>query len=161
MNHTTLAVVPVLLDRLVATGLVLTCWIAAPAAQRTQTPTNEPAHNVYVLTGCLERGDSPTAFRLTRASAVGQAPPRQGASTQTEPDVYELQAVSSVSEQGFSSEKLQPEVGTRVELTIRPVEAALPAPPQPASTNAAAKPAESPRPRFSVHKLERLADSCK
>ena len=150
MYHTTLA-----------TGLALTCWIAAPAAQRTQTAANEPAHNVYVLTGCLERGNSPTAFRLTRASTVGQAPPRQGTSTQTEPDVYEVQAVSSVSEQGFSSEKLQPEVGTRVELTIRPVEAALGAPPQPASANAAEKPAESPRPRFSVHKLERLADSCK
>jgi hypothetical protein len=145
-----------------ATSLALTCWIAAPAAQRTtQTPTNEPAHNVYVLTGCLERGDAPTAFRLTRASAVGQVPPRQGASTQTEPDAYELQAASSVSEQGFSSEKLQPEVGKRVELTIRPVEAALPVPQQPASTNVAEKPAESPRPRFSVTKLERLADSCK
>jgi len=145
-----------------ATSLAVTYWIAAPAAQRTtQTPTNEPAHNVYVLTGCLERGDAPTTFRLTRASAVGQTPPRQGASTPTEPDVYELQATSSVSEQGFSSEKLQPEVGTRVELTIRPVEAALPAPPRPASTNVAEKPAESPRPRFTVTKLERLADSCK
>ena len=143
--------------------LALPCWIAAPAAQRTQTPaTNEPAHNVFVLTGCLERGDTPTAFRLTQASPVGQTPPRPSTSTQTEADVYDLQATSAVSEQGFSSEKLQPEVGKRVEVTIRPVEAALPAPPQPAATNAnTQKPAESPRPRFSVTKLERLTDSCK
>jgi hypothetical protein len=151
MKHTTLA-----------TSLAMTCWIAAPAAQRTQTPApNEPAHNVFVLTGCLERGDAPTAFRLTQASAIGQTPPRQSTSTPTEPDVYDLQATSTVSEQGFSSEKLQPEVGKRVEVTIRPVEAALPAPPQPAATNATQKPAESPRPRFSVTKLERVADSCK
>jgi hypothetical protein len=153
MTHTTFA-----------TGLLLASCIAAPAAQRTQTPTNEPAHNVFVLTGCLERGDTPLAFRLTRASAVGQTPPRPSTSaavTKPEDDVYELQATSSVSEQGLSSEKLQPEVGTRVEMTIRPIETALPAPPKPAATNAAEKAAESPRQRYTVIKLERLAGSCK
>jgi hypothetical protein len=145
-----------------ATTLALACWIAAPAAQRTQTtPTDEPAHNVFLLTGCLERGDAPTAFKLTRASAVGQAPPRQGTAASSEPDVYELQAASSVSEQGLNSEKLLPEVGARVELTIRPVEAALPTPPRPASTNTAEKPTYVPRPRLTVFKLDRLAGSCK
>jgi len=164
MKLMTLPVGPVLSDRLVATGLVLACSIAAPAAQqRTQAPANEPAHKVFVLTGCLERGDTPTAFRLTRASAIGQPPPRptpSAAVTKTE-DVYELQATSSVSEQGLSSEKLLPEVGRRVETTIRPVEAALPAPPQPAATNTAEKPIEAPRQRYTVIKFERLADSCK
>ena len=147
-----------------ATSLLVACAITTPAAQRTQAPTNEPAHNVFVLTGCLERGDTPTAFRLTRASAVGQLPPRpstSAAATKPEDDVYELQATSSVSEQGLSREKLQPEVGTRVEMTIRPVEAALPAPPKPAATNAGEKPIESPRQRYTVIKFERLADSCK
>ena len=152
MNHTTLA-----------TSLALTCWIAAPAAQRTQPATNEPAHNVFVVTGCLERGSQPSTFQLTRASAVGQLPPRPSTSTTTkDEDLYELQATSSVSEQGLSNEKLQPEVGTRVEMTIRPIEAATSAaPPQTASTNAAAKPAESARQRYTVIKFERLADSCK
>jgi hypothetical protein len=149
MTHTTFA-----------TGLLLASCIAAPAAQRTQTPTNEPAHNVFVLTGCLERGDTPMAFRLTRASAVGQTPSRPSV-TKPEDDVYELQATSSVSEQGLSSEKLQPEVGTRVEMTIRPIEIALPAPPKTGATNAAEKPAESPRQRYTVIKLERLDGSCK
>ena len=145
----------------VAMCLVLSGGITALAAQRTEAPANQPAHNVFVLTGCLERGTAPSAFRLTRAAAVGQAPPRQSTSSETEVDVYELQATSSVSEQGLSNEKLQPEVGTRVEVTIRPVESALPAPPQPAATNAAEKPAESPRQRYTVVRLERLADSCK
>ena len=148
-----------------AASLVLMCWIAAPAAQRTPEPTNQPAHNVFMLTGCLERGDAPTAFKLTRASAVGQAPVRPGTSASSTPtkgeDVYDLQATSSVSEQGLNSEKLQPEVGAQVEITIRPIEAALPAPPRPASSNVAEKPAESPRPRYTVVKLNRLAASCK
>jgi hypothetical protein len=146
-----------------ATSLVLACWITAPAAQRTQVPTNEPAHKVFVLTGCLERGDTPTAFRLTRASAVGQPPPRPttSAGVPKPEDVYELQATSSVSEQGLSSEKLLPEVGKRIETTIRPVEAALPIPPQPAAANAADKPLEAPRQRYTVIKFERIADSCK
>ena len=145
-----------------AASLLVACSITTPAAQQRQAPTNEPAHNVFLLTGCLERGDTPTGFKLTRASAVGQPPPRpttSAAGTKSE-DVYELQATSSVSEQGLNSEKLQPEVGKRVEMTIRPVEAALPAPPQPAATNAAEKPKEAPRQRYTVIKFERLADSC-
>ena len=145
-----------------STGLVVACWISAPLAQRSPAPTEQPAHQVFVLNGCLERGSAPTAFRLTRASAIGQAPPRpstSAASTQAG-DVYELQAISSVSEQGLSSEKLQPEVGARVEMTIRPVEAASSAPPLSRPAEAAEKPAESPRQRYTVLKISRLADSC-
>ena len=145
-----------------ATGLALV-WCAAPlAGQQTTAPPNqvEPAHKVYVVTGCLERGAAPSAFRLTRASAVGQiAPP---ASPDGEGgNAYDLQATSSVSEQGFSNEKLLPEVGTRVEVTIRPVEgAASPAPPRPATSGAAEKPLETPRPRYTVVMLERIAGTC-
>ena len=133
-----------------AVGLVVTFGITAPVAQRSPAPTEQPAHQVFVLNGCLERGSAPTAFRLTRASAIGQAPPRpstSAASTQAG-DVYQFQAISSVSEQGLSSEKLQPEVGAQVEMAVRPVEAASPAPPLSRPTDAAEKPAESPRQRY-------------
>ena len=146
-----------------AVGLVVTFGITAPVAQRSPAPTEQPAHQVFVLNGCLERESAPTAFRLTRASAIGQAPPRpstSAASTQ-DGDVYELQATTSVSEQGLTSEKLLPEVGARVEMTIRPVEAALSAPPPSRPANAADKPAESPRQRYTVIKINRVADSCR
>jgi hypothetical protein len=146
-----------------ATGLVVACWItAAAAAQRTAAPTEQPAHNVFVLTGCFEQGKDTSAFRLTGASSVGQAPPRPGASAATKTQnegVYELQA-ASVSEAGLSREKLQTEVGAKVEVTIRPVEATSPAPSRPASTDAIEKPIESPPQRYTVIKIDRLANSC-
>jgi hypothetical protein len=48
-------------------------------------------------------------------------------------------------------------------MTIRPVEATAgsPTPPQAASPNVEKKPVESPRQRYTVIALERLADSCK
>jgi hypothetical protein len=146
------------------TSLVVASWITAPATQQAPATANEPAHNVFVLTGCLERGIAPTAFRLTDATTVGQAPPRPSTSAasvgNTDEDVYELQAATSVSEQGFTSEKLQPEVGARVEITIRPIEAASPTPPRSISADAVEKPAESPRQRYTVITLNRRADSC-
>jgi hypothetical protein len=148
----------------VAAGLMVACAIGTPAAQRTEppTPATEPAHNVYLMSGCLERGDAPTSFRLTRAKAVGQAPPRPSASpawSRQEDEAYELQATSSVSEQGLSSEKLQPEVGRRVEMTIRPVEAVSAAPSLPVGANPEEKPVRLQR--YTVIKLDRLGDFCK
>jgi Tfp pilus assembly protein PilX len=148
-----------------AASLGLAFSMSALAAQeRLPEPTKEPAHNVFVLTGCLEKGSSPSAFRLTGASPIGQAPPRvnPSAASIVKDDVYELQAVTAVSEQGLSPEKLQSDVGARVEVTIRPVEAALApaASPQSVAPDTAKKPAEAPRPRFTVVKLNRLADSC-
>lgn len=145
-----------------AVGLALAWCAATLAGQQAAAPPNqaEPAHKVYVVTGCLERGLAPTAFRLTRASAVGQvAPP---ASPDGEGgNAYDLQATSSVSEQGFNNEKLLPEVGRRVEVTIRPVEgAASPAPPRPATPSAAERPVDTPRPRYTVVMLERVAGKC-
>ena len=149
---------------ILALSLGATFGISA-AAQRIPEPKNEPAHNVFVLTGCLEKGDAPSSFRLTRASAVGQAPPRSNATpaapeTKGE-DAYELQATSGVSEQGLSREQLQTDVGARVEVTIRPVEAATAAAPLTTSSAAAEKkPTESPRPRYTVVKIARLGGSC-
>jgi hypothetical protein len=148
-----------------ALSLVTACGITA-AAQRTPDSKTEPAHNVFVLTGCLEKGDAPSSFRLTRASAVGQAPPRSNATPPTTEtkgeDAYELQATSSVSEQGLSREQLQTDVGARVEVTIRPIEAPSGSPPPLTTASPAGekKPAESPRPRYTVVKLSRLDGSC-
>ena len=143
-----------------AASLGLAFSISALTAQeRLPEPTKEPAHNVFLLTGCLERGNAPTAFRLTRASAIGQAPPRLATPDKDE-GIYDLQAKSSVSEEGLSGEKLMADVGTRVEVTIRPVEAAAAVPPSPARQEPSPKPTESPRQRYTVVKLNRLADSC-
>jgi hypothetical protein len=64
-----------------------------------------------VLTGCLEGGSEPTsAFKLTGAIAVGQAPSAPTGSSPTTAtaikDVYELQPTSSVSEAPSSSSSL-------------------------------------------------------
>jgi hypothetical protein len=148
---------------ILAASLVLASSMTA-AAQRAPQPTNEPAHNVFVLNGCLERGDAPSSFRLTRASAIGQAPPRSNATPATDSkdeNAYELQATSSVSEQGLSREQLQTDVGARVEVTIRPVEAASGAIPLTTSSEAGQKKVpESPRPRYTVVKIARLDGSC-
>jgi hypothetical protein len=52
--------------------------MAVPSAQQQPSPTPkaEPAHNVYVLTGCLAAGvDTAATFKLTDASSIGQAAP--------------------------------------------------------------------------------------
>jgi hypothetical protein len=148
------------------TGLLLSCWIAAPLAQQPPVSTAEPAHKVFVLTGCLEGGAAPTsAFTLAGAVAIGQAPqatrsgtPPAGVSAGTS-DSYELLPIASVGEQGIKREALQSHVGKRVEVTVRPVEASLTAPSS-ASTDASAKPEESSPQRYTVTKITRLADSC-
>jgi len=148
-----------------AMSLALACGITSAAAQRTPDSKNEPAHNVFVLSGCLERGDAPSSFRLTRASSTGQLPPRSNATPPAadakDEDAYVLQPKSSVSEEGLSQEQLQTDVGARVEVTIRPVEAAsASAPLTTSSTAAEKKPTESPRQRYTVIKLARVGGSC-
>jgi hypothetical protein len=148
------------------TALVLAGWIMGPAAQQT-SPANEPAHKVFVLTGCLEGGSGPTsAFKLTGAIAVGQAPSAPTGSSPTTAtaikDVYELLPTSSVSEQGINREGLQSHIGKRVEVTVRPIEA--PAPSSSSSSSSATEPAKkvelSAPQRYTVTKINRLADSC-
>ena len=148
-----------------AMSLAMACGVTSAAVQRTPDSKNEPAHNVFVLTGCLERGDAPSSFRLTRASATGQLPPRSNATPLVrdakDEDAYELHAASSGSEQGLSQEQLQADVGARVEVTIRPIEAATGAAPLTTSSTAAEKkPSESPRKQYTVVKLARVGGSC-
>ena len=150
---------------IVGTGVLLLLWVAGPTGQQQPAAPPEPAHKVYVLTGCLEAGTATSeAFRLTGGSAVGEAPPPRASSSPARagPGVYVLQPVSSVGEQGISRERLQADVGARVEVTVRPVEI-LPSTPSPSSANSAdskSKPEEAPPPRYNVLKINRLADSC-
>ena len=145
----------------IGTGVLVTCWVVAATAQQRPEPPTEPAHQVYVLTGCLEGGDAASSFKLTGAAAVGQAPPAQKTSSPalTKPDEYVVQPVSGVGEQGISRESLQGHVGQRVEVTVRPVDI-LPNPSSSASTDAKGKPEEPPPARYTVVKIGKLADSC-
>jgi hypothetical protein len=147
-------------------GVLLACWIVTPsAAQQTPDTTKEPAHNVFVLTGCLEGGAAASAFKLTGASAVGQPPrptppgPSSAGATAGTTSVYELQPISSISEQGINREGLQTHVGKRVEVTVRPVEAPATTPSS-GSTATKVKPEEQAPQRYTVIKIGRLADSC-
>jgi hypothetical protein len=145
----------------IGTVVLLTGWIAA-SAQQTASPSNEPAHKIYVMNGCLEMGSSSTsAFRLTGAEHIGQAPPAPSATaTSKSATVYELQPVANFGEQGISLERLKSHVGRRVEVTVRPVE--VPAAPSspPRATDSADKP-ERPMPqRYTVVKISQLAESC-
>jgi hypothetical protein len=150
-------------------ALVLAGWIMGPAAQQTP-PANAPAHKVFVLTGCLEGGSGPTsAFKLTGTTAVGQVPSAPTDSSPTtaaaiKKDVYELQPTSSVSEQGINREGLQSHIGKRVEVTVRPIEVLSPAPSSSSSLSSATEPAKkaelSAPQRYTVTKINRLADSC-
>ena len=150
------------------TALVLAGWIMGPAAQQTP-PSNEPAHKVFMLIGCLEGGSGPTSgFKLTGATAVGQAPSAPTSSSPTTAtalkDVYEIQPTSSVSEQGINREGLQSHIGKRVEVTVRPIEVLSPAPSSSSSSSSTTEPAKkaelSAPQRYTVTKINRLADSC-
>ena len=105
------------------TSVLFLMWMAALTAQQQPAPTTEPAHKVYVLTGCLEAGTATSSFRLAGGTAVGQAPPARtpSASSAETTGVYLLEPVSSIGEQGISRERLQGQVGARVEVTVRPV----------------------------------------
>ena len=147
--------------RTIGTSILLICWIVAAMAQQPPAPSPEPAHQVYVLTGCLAGSAATSSFKLTGASAVGQAPPRRASSPSaaTTSDEYVLEPVSSIGEQGISRERLQAHAGARVEVTVRPV-GVLPSAPSSVSTDSKDKPGETAPPRYTVIKINRLADSC-
>jgi hypothetical protein len=136
--------------------------IAAPAAaQQAQAPPKEPAHKIFVLTGCLTGGGQAetAAFKLTGGAWVGQAPPERSAAA-PDKDVYELLPTVGLTEQGIARAELQKHVGQKVEVTVRPVEVG-PGPSQ-SSTPAAstAKPEQVPPQRYTVSKIKSLAGSC-
>jgi hypothetical protein len=145
---------------------VLILQAAASLAQQLPSPPNEPAHKVYVITGCLARGSTSTsAFTLADATAVGQAPPGDPSNTDAEAAAgtrsYDLQPVSSVGEQGINRETLESHIGNRVEVTVRPVEASIATPTTGTPNTPAAKPEQAtPRP-YTVVKIGKVPGSCR
>jgi hypothetical protein len=146
-----------------ATGVVLILQVAALLAQ--QSPPNEPAHEVYVITGCLERGSASTSvFTLADATAVGQAPPGDPSNTDAEAVAgtrsYDLLPVSSVSEQGITRETLESHAGNRVEVTVRPVETSHATSTKSTPNTTPAKVEKSTPRRYTVVKISKMLGSC-
>jgi len=151
------------------TGVVLILQVAASLAQQSPSPPNEPAHKVYVMTGCLERGSAQTSvFQLVDASSVGPMPPTDRSNTEVTDGTrsYEVLPVSSVSEQGINRETLESHVGSRVEVTVRPMEApTTPSPTTPStatstSTTTTAKVEQSSPRRYTVVKISKVPGPC-
>ena len=133
-------------------------------------PEAKPAHNTFVLAGCLEAPlTESSAFRLTSAEPVGQAPPARAAqspgtatgTTGAKP-VYQLQPVSAVNHAGVDAAALKPHVGQRVEVTVRPVETGGPAAPSTATApvQGTAAPVDPVPQRFSVTAIKRISGTC-
>jgi hypothetical protein len=154
-------------ETVLGSAIVVSCWIAAPAAQQQPAPTatQPPAHNVFVLTGCLKAGDTPATFKLTDASSIGQAPPAGAAEpgavgTTGQKASYLLRPVSGVNAQGMKEEDLKTRVGQRVEAVVRPIESAAPAPSAGLEAVQAAKPSEPAPQPFSVTEIRRVIGTC-
>ena len=145
-----------------ATSIVFVFQVTESLAQ---SPPIEPAHNVYVLSGCLEGSSAPTPlFKLVDAMPIGQAPPSDPPKTEAGVDAtraYDLLPVTSVSEQGVARETLARHIGTRVEVTVRPVEPSIaPSTTTRTSENTAAKLEQSTARRYTVVKINKLPGSC-
>ena len=148
---------------IVGLALVFGGLLAAPAAaQQAQAPAKEPAHKIFVLTGCLT-GGGPTetaAFKLSGAEWVGQIPPERSAASPDGKDVYELLPTVGLTEQGIARAELQKHVGQKVEVTVRPVEVA-PGPSQSSTPAASTAKLEQAAPqRYTVSKIKSLAGTC-
>jgi hypothetical protein len=153
---------------LILGSIVAVVCLAVPFAQeqRAPAPKTEPAHNVFVLTGCLmaDAAATPT-FKLTDATSIGQPPPgRAGVAgavgTSGEKASYELRPVSGVNAQGKDAEALKPHVGHRVEVVVRPVEAPAPAPAAGLASAETAKPVAPALERFTVTEIKRATGRC-
>ena len=98
-------------------ALALGVLFASPlAAQQAQAPPSEPAHKIWVLTGCLTGSPAETAaFKLTGAASVGQAPPEPTTASADGKgkDVYQLLPTSGLTEQGIGRAEMQTHVGKR------------------------------------------------
>jgi hypothetical protein len=150
-------------------SVVAVVWcVAAPFAQQQRTPpaTAAPAHNVFVLAGCLKAGaDSTAPFKLTEASSIGQPIPGAvdpgAVGTSGEKGSYELLPVSGVDTQGIDADMLKAHVGQRLEVIVRPIESPPAAPAAGATAVQAAKPTERAAPRrFSVTEIKRVIGAC-
>ena len=150
---------------IVVAGAVVMVWCTAvPFAQqqRDPTPKEAPAHNIFVLTGCLAPGADKTAtFKLTEASSIGQRTPAEAGAVGTSgASSYELRPVSGVDAQGLDADALKAHLGQRVEVVARPIESAPPAAPAGLAVSQTAKPNEPAVERFTVTEIKRVTGSC-
>jgi len=151
-----------------ASAVAVACCVAAPFAQQepASPPTGAPAHNVFVLTGCLQMGaEAAATFTLTDASSIGQAPParapKAGAvGTSGQKVSYELRPVSGVNAQGLDADALKAHLGQRVEVIVRPIESPAPAPAAGTGGVEPVKPVEPAPERFSVTAIKRVIGTC-
>ena len=149
------------------TGVVLVLQVAASLAQQSPSSPNEPAHKVYSMTGCLEGGSAAkSVFKLADATSVGQMPPTDPSNTDAGDGTrsYDVLPVASVSEQGINRETLESHVGSRVEVTVRPVEPSTTPTPSTAtstSTTTTAKVEQSTPRRYTVVKISKVPGSCR
>lgn len=156
------------MKKTVLASVVAFAWcVAAPFAQQQPAPSPKatPAHNVFVLTGCVEAGADATAtFKLTDASSIGQAPPgaaEAGAvGTSGQKASYELRPVSGVDAQGMNVDALKSHVGKRVEMIVRPIESPAAAPTTGPVGVQVAKPIEPAPARFTVTEIKRVIGTC-
>src|SRR5688572_22078587 len=155
--------------KIVGSAVAVTWFMAAPFAQQqpASTPKEAPAHNVFVLTGCLKAGaDATGTFKLTDASSIGQPTPAGAAEagaggTSGQKTSYELRPVSGVNAQGMDADALKVHLGQRVEVVVRPVESPAPAGPAAGLASAeTAKPAEPALERFTVTEIKRAIGRC-
>lgn len=156
------------MKKTVVGSAVAVAWsVAAAFAQQQPAPTPKegPAHNVFVLTGCLKAGaDATVTFTLTEASSIGQPTPAEAAEgavgTSGKKTSYELRPVSGVNAQGLDADALKAHLGQRVEVIVRPIESPAPAPPAGVAEVQAAKRIEPAAERFSVTEIKRVIGGC-
>ncbi len=152
---------------LLGSAVVVTWCVAAPTAQQQPEPTPKtpPAHNVFVLSGCLKAGETPATFKLTDAMSIGQAPPAGAAvagavGTSGQKASYLLAPVSGVNAQGMKEDALKAHLGQRVEAIVRPIESPAPAPTAGLVGVQAARPSEPAPERFTVTEIKRVIGTC-
>jgi hypothetical protein len=151
----------------IGTAVAVAWCIAAPFAQQQppSSPQEAPAHNVFVLAGCLKAStDAPVTFKLTEASSIGQRTPAEAGAVGTsgsKTSTYELRPVTGVNAQGMDADALKKHLGQRIEVVVRPVEKPPAAPPGAGLAVAeTAKPIEPVAERFTVTEIKRVIGSC-
>ena len=151
---------------MVGSAVVSACFIAAPFAQQQPARTGQeaPAHNIFVLTGCLGAGKGATAsFELTDASSIGQRTPADAVDTvgtSGRKTTYELRPLTGVDAQGLDADALKAHLGQRLEVVARPVETPKAPPAAGLAQAEAAKPIEPAIERFTVTEIKRVIGSC-
>ena len=157
-----------MMKTVLGSAVVVALSVSAGAAQQEQpAPAAEkpPAHNVFVLSGCVTAGDTAGTFKLTDATAIGQAPPAGAAEpgavgTSGQKASYLLRPVSGVNAQGLKEDALKTHVGKRVEAVVRPIESPAPAPATGLVEAQAARPVEPKAEPFSVSEIKRVIGAC-